>query len=155
MFIVHYFFNFIYICIFEFYYLYVCTFMAIGNTSLMLLSINYKHVIYADDIRGRFLIRRSSAIRRLFAGLLRCDNRTIMKSYRKEIARKFSGHFVGFLCKFPVNSRAIFLRNDFIIVRLSHFRNPAINLRIAELRLMRNPLQSVWWRQAQWLYRKC
>ena len=33
---------FIYICIFEFYYLYVCTFMAIGNTSLMLLSINYK-----------------------------------------------------------------------------------------------------------------
>ena len=34
------FFNFIYICIFEFYYLYVCPFMAIGNTSLMLLSIN-------------------------------------------------------------------------------------------------------------------
>ena len=91
-------------------------------------------------ISGGFLIRRSSAIRRLFAGLLRCDNRTIMKSYRKEIARKFSGHFVGILCKFPVNSRAIFLRNDFIIVRLSHFRNPAINLRIAELRLMRNPL---------------
>ena len=30
----------IYICIFEFYYLYVCTFMARGNTSLMLLSIN-------------------------------------------------------------------------------------------------------------------
>ena len=44
-----------------------------------------------------------------------------------------------FLCKFPVNSRAIFLRNDFIIVRLSHLRNPAKNMRIAELRLMRNP----------------
>ena len=39
MFIVH-FLNFIYICIFEFYYLFVCTFMAIGNTSLMLLLIN-------------------------------------------------------------------------------------------------------------------
>ena len=42
MLIVHFFLNFIYICIFEFYYLYVCTFMAISNTSLMLLSINYK-----------------------------------------------------------------------------------------------------------------
>ena len=31
------------------------------------------------------------------------------------------------------------MRNDFIIVRLSHLRNPAKNLRIAELRLMRNP----------------
>ena len=36
MFIVY--FLFIYICIFKFCYLYVCTFMAIGNTSLMLLS---------------------------------------------------------------------------------------------------------------------
>ena len=26
-----------------------------------------------------------------------------MKSYLKEIAREFSGNFVGFLCKFPVN----------------------------------------------------
>ena len=34
-------------------------------------------------------------------------------------------HFVRFLCKFPVNLRAIFLRNDFIIVRLSHLKNPA------------------------------
>ena len=91
------------------------------------------------EFRGEFFIRRSFAIRRFFAGFLRCDNRTIMKSYLKEIAREFSGNFVGFLCKFPVNARAIFLRNDFIIVRLSHFRNPAINLRIAELRLMRNP----------------
>ena len=42
MFIVH-FLNFIYICILEFYYYWyiiVCTFMAISNTSLMLLSIN-------------------------------------------------------------------------------------------------------------------
>ena len=75
----------------------------------------------------------------LFAGFLRCDNRTIMKSFLKKIAREFSGNFVGFLCKFPVNSWAIFLGNDFIIVWLSHFRNPAINLRIAELCLMRNP----------------
>ena len=89
--------------------------------------------------RGGFLIRRSSAIRRFIAGFLKCDNRTIMKSFLKKIACEFSGNFVGFLCKFPVNSQAIFLGNDFIIVRLSHFRNPAINLRIAELRLMRNP----------------
>ena len=41
-FIVHFF----YICIFEFYYLYVCTFMAIGNTSLMLLSINKQTYMY-------------------------------------------------------------------------------------------------------------
>ena len=27
--------------------------------------------------------------------------------------------------KFPENSREIFLRNDYIIVRLSHLRNPA------------------------------
>ena len=93
--------------------------------------------------RGGFLIRRSSAIRRFFAGFLRCDNRTIMKSFLKKIARKFTGNFVGFLCKFPVNSRAIFLRSDLIIVRLSHFRDPAINLRIVELRLMRNPSQ-IW-----------
>ena len=92
-------------------------------------------------IRGGFLIRRSSAIRRFIAGFLRCDNRTIMKSFLKKIAHKFSGNFGGFLCNFPVNLRAIFLRNDFIIVRLSHLRNPAINLRIAELRLMRNPPQ--------------
>ena len=71
--------------------------------------------------------------------LLLLYNRAIMKSFLKKIAREFSGNFVGCLCKFPVNSRAISWRNDFIIVRLSHFRNPAINLRIAELRLMRNP----------------
>ena len=47
-----------------------------------------------------------------------------MKSFPKKIARKFSGNFVRFLCKIPVNSRAIFLRNDFIIVQLSHLRNP-------------------------------
>ena len=44
MFIVY--FLFIYICIFKFYYLYVCTFMAIGNTSLMLLSIN---ILFFND----------------------------------------------------------------------------------------------------------
>ena len=97
------------------------------------------YTIVNSQTWGGFLIRRSSAIRRFIAGILRCDNRTIMKSFLKNIAREFSGNFGGFLCKFPVKSRAIFLRNDFIIVRLSHLRNPAINLRIAELRLMRNP----------------
>ena len=77
---------------------------------------------------GGFLIRRSSAIRRFFAGFRRCDSRTIMKSFLKKIDYKFSEKFVRFLYKFPVNSRAIFLRNDFIIVRLSHLRNPAKNL---------------------------
>ena len=56
--------------------------------------------------RGGFLIRRSSAIRRFFAGFLRCDNRTIMNSFLRKIAREFSGNFVGCLCKFAVNSRA-------------------------------------------------
>ena len=74
---------------------------------------------------GGFLFRRSSAIRRFFAGFLRCVSRTIMKSFLKKIDREFSGNFVRFLCKFPVNSRAIFLGNDFIIIRLSHLRNPA------------------------------
>ena len=77
----------------------------------------------------------------VYRRILRCDSRTIMKSFLKEIARDFSGKFVRFLCKFPVNSGKIFLRNNFIIVRLSHLRNPAKNLRIAELRLMRNPSQ--------------
>ena len=106
---------------------------------IWILNLKYVKYTYKFKTRGGFLIRRSSAIRRFFAGFLRCNNRTIMKSFLKIIAREFSGSFVGFLCKFPVNSRAIFLRNDFIIVRLSLFRNPAINLRIAELRLMRNP----------------
>ena len=91
--------------------------------------------------RGGFLIRRSSAIRRFFAGFLRCDSRTIMKSFLKKIARKFTGNLHKNCIKFPENSRAILLRNDFIIVRLSHLRNPAKNLQIAELRLMRNPPQ--------------
>ena len=43
-----------------------------------------------------------------FAGLLRCDSRTKMKSFLKKIAREFSGNFVRFLCKFPVNSGTIF-----------------------------------------------
>ena len=45
-------------------------------------------------IRGGFLIRRISAIRRFFAGFLRCDSRTIMKSFlkknRSRIHRKFA-----------------------------------------------------------------
>ena len=44
MFIVYFLFN--YVCIFKFYYLYVCTFMAIGNTSLMLLSISKQKYSY-------------------------------------------------------------------------------------------------------------
>ena len=58
------------------------------------------------EIRGGFLIRRSSAIRRFIAGFLRCDNRTIMKSFLKIIACEFSGNFVRCVCKFLVNSRS-------------------------------------------------
>ena len=67
--------------------------------------------------RGRFLIRGSSAIRWFFAGFLRCDSRTIRKSFLKKIACDISGNFVRILCKFPVDSRAISFRNDFIIVQ--------------------------------------
>ena len=113
----------------------------LNGDSLTLLFFSDNCIILGAPLQtwGGFLIRRSSAIRRFFPGFLRCDNRTIMKSFLKKIVHEFSGNFVGFLCKFSVNSRAIFLRSDFMIVRLSHFRNPAINLRIAELRLMRNP----------------
>ena len=92
-------------------------------------------------IWGGFLIRRSSAIRRFIAGFLKCDSRTIMKSFLEKIAHKLTGNLHKNPPKFPENSRAIFLRNDFLIVRLSHLRNTAKNLRIAELRLMRNPPQ--------------
>ena len=92
--------------------------------------------------RGRFLIKRSSAIRKFFAGFLRCDSRTIINSFLKKNAREFTEKLPKNRPGFPENSRAIFLRNDFIIVRLSLLRNLAKNLRIAELRLMRNPSQN-------------
>ena len=75
--------------------------------------------------RDGFLIRRSSAIRRFIAGFLKCDIRTIMKSFLKKIVRKLTGNLHKNPTKFPENSRAVLLRNDFIIVRLSHLRNPA------------------------------
>ena len=100
----------------------------------------FMNSLYNSNSGVGFLIRRSSAIRRFFAGFLRCDSLTIVKSFLKKIPGEFSGSFVRFLCKFPVNSRAIFLRNNFIIVRLLQPTN-AKNLRIAELRLMRNPPQ--------------
>ena len=57
---------------------------------------------------GGFLIRRSSAIRRFFTGFLRCDSRTMMKSFLIKIARKFTGNLHKNLTKFPENSRSIF-----------------------------------------------
>ena len=42
--------------------------------------------------RGGFLIRRSSAIRRYIAGFLKCDSRTIMKSFLNNIARELTGN---------------------------------------------------------------
>ena len=86
--------------------------------------------------RGGFLIRRSSAIRRSFAEFLRCDSRTMRRSFLKKIVCEFTGNLLISRTKFPENSRAIFLRNDLIIVRLSHLRNLAKKQRIAELRLM-------------------
>ena len=100
------------------------------------------------QIWGGFLIRRSYGIRRFIAGFLKCDSRTIMKSFLKKIALKLTGNLHKNPAKFLENSRAIFLRNDFIIVQLSHLRNPAKNLRIVELRLMRNPPQ-IWADPAQ------
>ena len=75
----------------------------------------------------------------VFAGFLGCDNRTKTKSFLKKIAREFARKLHKNRTKFPENSRAIFWRNDFIIVRLPHLRNPVKSLRIAELRLIRNP----------------
>ena len=66
----------------------------------------YSKMDFKAEIRGGFLIRRSPAIRRFIAGFLRCDNRTIMKSFLKKIACEFSGNFVRCVCKFPVNSRS-------------------------------------------------
>ena len=48
-----------------------------------------------------------------------------MKSFPKKIAHELTGNLHKNPTKFPENSRAIFLRNDFIIVRLLHLRNPA------------------------------
>ena len=48
-----------------------------------------------------------------------------MKSFLKKIALEFTGNLHTNRTKLPENSRAVLLRNDFIIVRLSHLRNPA------------------------------
>ena len=82
-------------------------------------------MLQSITIWGGFLIRRSSAIHRFFAGFLRCDSRTIMKSFLKKIVCEFTGNLHKNRTKCPENLRAIFVSNDFIIVRLSHFRNPA------------------------------
>ena len=85
--------------------------------------------------RGGFLNRRSSAIRRFFAGFLRWHSRTIMKSFLKKIVLEFSEIFVRFLCKYLVNSWAIFFGETTSL--LYDYRISEI-LRIEELRLMRN-----------------
>ena len=59
------------------------------------------------------------------AGFVRCNSHTIMKSFLKKIALEFTGNLHTNRTKLPENSRAVLLRNDFIIVRLSHLRNPA------------------------------
>ena len=70
-------------------------------------------------------MKRSSAIRRFLAGFLRCDSRTIINSFLKKIARECTEKLPKNRPRFPENLRAIFLRNDFIIVRLSLLRKPA------------------------------
>ena len=75
---------------------------------------------------GGFLIKRSSAIRRVFAGFLRCDLRTTMKSFLKKIAREFSGNLVRILCKFPVNSnRILYHQNNFLHILVSVVLSPS------------------------------
>ena len=63
------------------------------------------------------------------------NNEVVSQRHRSRFLRKFRAIFMHI----SVNLRTIFLRNDFIIVRLSHLRNPAKNLRFTELRRMRNP----------------
>ena len=43
-----------------------------------------------------------------FAGCLKCDRRTVMKSFLKKIARELTGNLHKNPTKFPENSRAIF-----------------------------------------------
>ena len=45
---------------------------------------NSYDLIFLQEIRGGFLIRRSSAIRKFFAGFLTCDYRTIIKAFLKK-----------------------------------------------------------------------
>ena len=82
--------------------------MAIGKCIVINLSYSYHKRVSRcckmTVIWGGFLIRRSSAIRRFFAGFLRCDNRTIRKSFlkknRSRILRKFRGIFMQISCQF-------------------------------------------------------
>ena len=87
---------------------------------------NLKGYSHVSKIRLKiYVVGFSSDAALRFAGYLRCDSLTIMKSFLKKIAREFTGNLHKDRTKFPENSRAIFLRNDFIIVRLSHLRNRA------------------------------
>ena len=65
-------------------------------------------VLHFRVIRDGFLIRRSSAIRRFIAGFLKCDSRTIMKSFLKKITSKLTENLHKNPTKFPENSQAIF-----------------------------------------------
>ena len=58
------------------------------------------HLLSALKFWGGFLIRRRSAIRKFFAGFLRCDSRTIMRSFLKKITRKFTGNLLKNRTKF-------------------------------------------------------
>ena len=105
---------------------------------------HYVIMRYRWMIRGGFLIRRSSTIHRFFTGFLRCDGLTISEvvsqKNRSRILRKFRPIFIQISSEFT---------SDFFEKRLHYcttildLTNPAKNLRIAELRLMRNPPQ-VW-----------
>ena len=84
-------------------YLFISVLRFIIVISLSLMLKNFEMLT-----RGGFLIRRSSAIRRFFAGFVRCDSRTIIKSFLKKITREFIGNLHKNRMTFPENSRAIF-----------------------------------------------
>ena len=83
-----------------------------------------------------------------------------MKSFVQKLACIFTGNLHKNRTKLPENSRAIFLRNDFTIVRLSHLRNPANrraasdekptpDLQTCETRKYKNSENKVYYRGSQ------
>ena len=59
--------------------------------------------------------------------------------FLKKIAHEFTGYLHKNRTKFSENSRAIFFEKRLHYCTTMHLKNPAKNLRIAELRLLRNP----------------
>ena len=91
---------------------------------------HYVIMRYRWMIRGGFLIRRSSAIHRFFAGFLRCDSLTIYEvvsqKNRSRILRKFRPIFIQISSEFTGD---FFEKRFHYCTTILHLTNPAKNLR--------------------------